>query len=402
MKDKTQTITFGAICLFLVCYFMRLFNFPNELIVILGAALCMVLVVQQKKIRIDAGICLLTFTMLFYYVIINGAKGLMYSITYIPMILYILGNYAACSTDGQDKKYEKILILIYMFILGYALHGILNAYMYYAGYGNPGTRRWQDFWTRGIVPGTQHAAYFLPTFVAFFPALIYFKEKKTVNILVILTTVFFGYTSLVIRSRGALVNFAIFLMVQVIIYACFEKEKVKKGLSDGKHWVIAIGIAIVVAVVAFLVKDSEVIVIFIQNMSKGGGIINNVRFQTQRMVIEQLFNYPMGGSLMELGGISHAHNVWLDMANIAGLIPFCAFSMYTFFTLYELIKFIKNKNFSVKMKLLIAGMYVAFFMYFTIETALEASVHLTTPWFFINGLTHGMLRLEKKKEKMNG
>ena len=124
------------------------------------------------------GICLLAFTMFSYYVIINGVEGLLYSITYIPLIIYVLGHYAAYVADSKKTNYEKIMLLIYAVVLGYALHGILNACMYYMGYGIPGTRRWQDFWSREIVPGTQHAAYFLPTFVAFFPALVYFKERK--------------------------------------------------------------------------------------------------------------------------------------------------------------------------------------------------------------------------------
>ena len=63
MKDKTQTITFYGVCIFLFCYFLRIFNMPNELTLIAGAILCLVLLIQQKKFRIDLGICLLTITL---------------------------------------------------------------------------------------------------------------------------------------------------------------------------------------------------------------------------------------------------------------------------------------------------------------------------------------------------
>lgn len=399
MKDKSQTITFWAICIYLFCYFAHVANFRNELTVIFGGLVCLMLVVQQKKIRIDVGICLLTITMISYYTIMNGKQGLLYSILYIPLVIYLIGNYAACSLKNDSEKEKKLLILIFVFVIGYTLHGILNSYMYYAGYVVPGTRRWQDFWSGEIVPGTQHIAYFLPALVMFLPAVICFKKRKWLNLFWILITGFFGYTSLVTKSRMSVVIFAIVFCVQAVLLAGFERKNIRKQLSNKKWW--AVGTIILIALIAgiFAVKDSTVVVAFIENMGKGGGIINNIRFQTQRLVLQQLFDYPMGGRMMDLGGISHAHNTWLDMANAAGLIPFLAFTAYTVYTLYELVCFLKNKFSSIEMKLILTGLYIAFFMYLTVEPALEASVHLVTPWIFVNGIVHGCLINIKSYEK---
>ena len=162
MKDHVQTITFGAICIFLFCYFMQFLNLPNALTVILGGVFCLTEAVQQRRIRIDAGICLLTLTMVSYYVIVNGVRGLGFTILYIPLILYVLANYMVNSVIEEKRHEEKLLWLIIVFTAGFCIHGVLNSYMYYAGYVIPGTRQWQDFWTGAIVPGTQHTAYFLP------------------------------------------------------------------------------------------------------------------------------------------------------------------------------------------------------------------------------------------------
>ena len=391
MKDKSQTITFWAICIYLFCYFAHVANFRNELTVIFGGLVCLMLVVQQKKIRIDVGICLLTITMISYYTIMNGKQGLLYSILYIPLVIYLIGNYAACSLKNDSEKEKKLQILIFVFVIGYTLHGILNSYMYYAGYVVPGTRRWQDFWSGEIVPGTQHIAYFLPALVMFLPAVICFKKRKWLNLFWILITGFFGYTSLVTKSRMSVVIFAIVFCVQAVLLAGFERKNIRKQLSNKKWW--AVGTIILIALIAgiFAVKDSTVVVAFIENMGKGGGIINNIRFQTQRLVLQQLFDYPMGGRMMDLGGISHAHNTWLDMANAAGLIPFFTFTAYTIYTFCECIYFLRQKEFSTETKLILVGLYGAFFMYLTVEPALEASIHLVTPWIFVNGIVHGCL-----------
>ena len=91
-------------------------------------------------------------------------------------------------------------------------------------------------------------------------------------------------------------------------------------------------------------KDSSIVVAFVENMGKGGGIINNVRFKAQRMALEQLFVYPMGGRQMELGR-NYCHNTWLDMANAGGLIPFFSFALHTVYALYEKFCILLRKNF---------------------------------------------------------
>ena len=78
MRENLQKLTFGAVVLFLCCYFMRLFAFPNIPTVGIGAGLCFVLLIQQECIRIDIGTCLLAVTMFSYYVIVNGIRGLFF------------------------------------------------------------------------------------------------------------------------------------------------------------------------------------------------------------------------------------------------------------------------------------------------------------------------------------
>lgn len=395
MKNNVQTITFGGICLFLCCYFMQIFNLPNVLTVILGAGFCLAMLIQQKRVRIDAGICLLALTMVSYYVIVNGVRGLGYAILYIPLILYIIANYAVNSLQDEKECDKKLLLLIFALTAGYGIHGLLNSYMYYAGYVIPGTRQWQDFWSGAIVPGTQHTAYFLPVLALFLPAVLYLKKRKWVNGLLIVMTVFFGYTTLATKSRMSMMIFAMVFCGQAVLFVVLEKERAKELASDRKVRIAVVILLALLIAAGFALKDSDVVVAFLENMGKGGGILNNVRFEAQRLALAQLFEYPMGGRLMELGR-TYCHNTWLDMANAGGLIPFFAFTAYTLYTLYELIRLLLKKGISTEAKLMMAGLYVSFFLYLSVEPALDASIHLVTPWIFVNGLIHGRLSLEMK------
>ena len=66
MKDKTQTIILVGVWLFFLCYFLQAFDLPNVLTVALGGIFGLLMVMQQKKVRVDLGICLLTITLASY------------------------------------------------------------------------------------------------------------------------------------------------------------------------------------------------------------------------------------------------------------------------------------------------------------------------------------------------
>ena len=150
-------------------------------------------------------------------------------------------------------------------------------------------------------------------------------------------------------------------------------------------------------VCVLIFKDHAIVTAFVANMQKDGGIFNNVRFAAQRLAIQQLFVYPMGGFQMDLGSIHQAHNVWLDIANAAGLIPFFSFLAYTLYVLRELIMLVRKKDIISETKLILLGIYVTFMMFYFLEPALEASIHLMTPWIFVNGIIHGILNAKFKE-----
>ena len=391
MKIKVQKKVLGITILYLCCYFLKIFDFPNELTVILGGLLCGAMVIQEKCIRIDVGICLLTVTMLSYYLIVNGKEGLFYSILYIPLVIYILTIYFVNRVQIYDNKNKILFALLLAVVVGFAIHGILNSYMWYAGYVVPGTRRWQDFWSGEIVPGTQHIAYFLPALSCFIPSVLYAKKRKWLSIFIVILTLFFCYTSLATKSRMSILIFAIVICMQMLLFVILERENVKKLLRSRWLWLVGSILLAGVLLGGLILKDSTVIVAFVENMSKGGGILNNVRFVAQRMALKQLFEYPMGGYLMDFGEISHAHNTWLDIANAGGLIPFFSFVAYTAYTVYEQIRLVVKKDVTTETKLIITGIYAAFFLYFSVEPVMEASIHLMTPWIFLNGLVHGCI-----------
>ena len=146
---------------------------------------------------------------------------------------------------------------------------------------------------------------------------------------------------------------------------------------------------------AFLIRKHPLVSSFLSIMGRDGGILNNIRFKLQRAALQQLPLYPFGGDQMDFMGYPYAHNAWLDMANEAGWIPFGAYAIYTFHVVYELIRWLMKKEVSTERKIILAGLFGAFFLYYTVERAFDGSLHFMTPWHFMNGLVHGELKKDK-------
>lgn len=397
-KVNIEKMSFYIVVLFLICYFMLFFDFPNLLTVIIGAVICLVLLVKQKKFRLDIGTCLLIITISSYFIIRYGIdEAFVMGLPYVGVLMYVLANYLSCEAKTKENSERLLFIIFFAVVLGYTIHGFLNSYMYLAGYRTEARRHWYDFWLNVYLPATEQVIYFLPILSMVFPAIIYFRKNKVLNIFILLSSAFFVYISWISDSRMSIFIFPLVFAAQVVLYIILEWDKVKATIMKRKRLFIAICVCVVVALLLFVVIDNPVMSVLKEKLGRDGGVFGSDRFVAQRLALEQLFVYPMGGSQMDFGRITYAHNTWLDMANRAGLIPFFAFTAYTFWTIYEMIVWLTKKEISTKRKLMVAGVYGAFFLYYTVERGIDNSMHFMTPWFFINGMVHGELSIIKEK-----
>ena len=400
MVNKQQKFFFLGICLFLICYFMLFFDFPNLLTVLIGSLICLVLSVKQKKLRIGIGTVLLIITIVSYFIIRYGfSNAVVMGLPYVGVLMYILANYLASEFKNKEASETLLLIIFLAVVLGYTIHGFLNSYMYLAGYRTEGRRHWYDFWMNIYLPATEQVIYFLPVLSLIFPAIAYFKKSKLLNLFIMISSVFFIYISWISDSRMSIFIFPLVFCAQLMLYIMIEWKTIKSFVLERKGLFIGIGVVLTLMLVMFIIVDNPVMNILKTKLGRDGGVFGSDRFVAQRLALKQLFVYPMGGSHMDFGRITYAHNTWLDMANRAGLIPFFAFAAYTFWTIYEMIVWLTKKDISTRRKLMVAGVYGAFFLYYTVERGIDNSMHFMTPWFFVNGMIHGELSMIKKKNR---
>ena len=393
---KVQTVGFWAVWVFLCCYFMQLFNFPNVLTIFFGGIFCFVLLLKQKKFRMDLETILLVVSLATYYLILHGTRAFTMSLPYAGIVIYVLANYLGSEVYQDEKAEQKYILLMLAVVAGYSLHGIINSYLFLDGQLNEGNIRvWMDIWEQWYLPGTWQVIFFLPALSMVFPAIVYFKKRKCVNVLVVLASALFVYIALASQTRTPILAFPIVFCAQAVLYVLLEKDKFLKLVKNRKVQIAAGMLLAVLVAAVFILKDHPFIASFIDIMGRDGGIFNNIRFKLHRAGLQQLFVYPMGGYQMDFLGHPHAHNTWIDIADASGVIPFFLFAAYTALTLYELICWLCKKGISADRKIIVAGFYGIFFLYYTVERGLGGSMHYMTPWFFANAMVHSELKMMK-------
>lgn len=400
--SKIQKIGFWTLWIFLCCYFMQLFNFPNVLTILIGSVFCLYFLIKQKKFRLDLPTVLLITSLASYYLILHGTRAFTMSLPYSGMVIYVLANYLGNEIYHSENREKNYILIILAAVAGYSLHGIINSLLFMDGQLRDGNIRvWMDIWEQWHLPGTWQVIFFLPVLSMVFPAIAYFKKRKWVNLIIFATSVLFVYIALASQTRTPILAFPIVFCVQAVMYMILEKEIII-NLAKNKKMQIAAAIFLAVMVIALIIlKNQPLIASFINILGRDGGIFNNIRFKLHKAGLQQLFEYPMGGYQMYFLGHPHAHNTWIDIADAAGIIPFFLFAAYTVHTIYELICWLLKKEISADRKIIVAGFYGIFFLYYTVERGLGGSMHYMTPWFLVNALVHSELVSMRNKTERN-
>ena len=402
MQNKIKDISIVALWLFLCCYFMQLFNFPNVLTLLFGGIAILVLMLKQKCIRVDLETLLIVTTIASYFIIVYGQRAFTMSLSYVSIVIFVLAHYLGNELKANKKSEYLYLAFVFAIVAGYSVRGSLNSCLFLDGqFQYPNTVRiWKDIWADWYMVGTWQALFFLPMLACVFPAIAYIRKWKFFSIILLAVAMFFVYISFASESRTSVMILAIIFFAQMFLGILLEWKKIYEKISLKNILLVVLVVIFFAGAILIVFKENAVITKFMSIMNRGGGIFNNVRFKLQKVTIEQLFMYPMGGKQMVLPAPHpHPHNTWLDMAFMAGLIPFFSFLVYTLFTIYELVRWLLIKEISQERKIVTTGIYGVFFLYFMIERSFVGSVHYMTPWLFVTGLVHGELSAIKEKLK---
>lgn len=394
LMNKLEKPAYYLSLLFVFLLFLNFRDIPNRYAALGVVACCLFYMVKQGKIRVDLSIILLGLSIAMYGKMMGYFTSDLLMAVILTVGFMMFGKYLIL----EAKSERECILPGVIFLAGYSLYGLLNSVNYFFHkFEVGGNRTWPEFWTGQNLLATQQCIYIIPLLAMLVPAVICWKKNKVVYSLTIVTSVFFVYHSFLTLSRTPIMAFAVLCAWGILLFLIFNREN--KKLMMFTKWTFLIS---VVTIALFLLLNWGWIreIPFVQNMSKDGGVLNNIRFRAQRSVLMQMFDYPMGNPEMYTEGMKLVHNVWLDMAKKTGLIPFSLFAVYTMISFVQMVKMLKS-NVSEEFKYLLSGIYFAFILYYTVEPALDANIRYMVPWTFINGLIAGcncndFMKIEEK------
>lgn len=398
MQSKKENFLWIGTLVFLACYFLKFMNIHNLLVVAIGAMLCGLWVLEQKKIRIDVLTCLLFVSMVVYFFNYLGTRMFTSHYLYEIMILYVLAHYMAKGIQEDNNIEKKLRLVLSVVVISITLRAILNSYMFLTKQWDPyyGFRCWKDFWTGNYRLATLHVNYYLPAISSLFPALVFWKDRKVFNSSIVVACTFLMWVSVASQSRMPVLFLPIVFICQLVIYGLLDPEMIKKFLTPKRICIIVIILLIGIASIICCVCFTETGKAFMGIMGRSGGILNNERFVAQRTALRQLLVYPFGGNKMDHCGLAHTHNLWLDMADWGGLLAFVPFLCYTLITALELIQISNQAEIDLDLKLLMIGMYLSYLLFFMVEPGLCEQMDIITQWLFLHGLVHGLVKKSNK------
>lgn len=341
----------------------------------------------SKKLFIDIEAILLFTGMLSYSICGRLEAVWIIKCTLLPTLFYIFGTSILISQSKTDCGYRTKAIIIIL-SLGMLIESILNALRWSPEYG----RHWPEFWSGRNLPATQHVFFNLLICGLFFYGIYYWKKQRLLNSILILGGIWCLWFSLITGSRLLIMIFALVSAANIILYFYLNRHK---GSSRKYLYILTL------CLLATVIVGSTLYIFNIGGFydylhsymwTRDGGILHNIRFQAQFSALKQIFQYPFGGNQMDLAGLNFTHNVWLDMANRSGLLPFVLNAIYTFITFYNLLKLIRTQTIDHEIKYLLSSSWFTFFLFYMVEAALEANIMYWALWALIGGLIKGVLK----------
>ncbi len=392
-KNQKSYLAFWLVnYLLIVCFFVRGPVFTNKLVSLWGIAVCGLLALIQKKLWIDIRELLLAVSFLFYTILTHKNFSWSLDIVLLPIVFALMGKYMTCSFSDEKGTGRIICIMVSTVVIGYTIHGILNSVIFFQNGFQDSGRVWIDVWDKTIVPATQHIIYYLPVMALLFFSVFCLKKNIPLSMVIIFLNIFFLYMSVVTMSRASIVIWVLILVWELILYGILNHRKINWKTFTKRVMPICLLFFGILAVIAWIYMRNITILPSVNWIGRDGGILNNIRFKAQISAVKQILVYPMGGYHMDLAGLGYAHNVWLDLANAAGVIPFVALTGYTILTFFDLFKLLKSAHVLQEIKYMTSGICFALVLYYMIEPALEANILYLIPWIYINGVICGYNR----------
>jgi len=267
---------------------------------------------------------------------------------FLPMAYYIGSN-------AKFKSYENIKKVLYAIILGMVVHALLNFALDYKVYGISLFRKLNhyDFWIKDVISSTGAASNCLLIFSIIYYLITYEKNKTYKTIGLICFVIAAIYNIAIGRRTPVFILIICFIVSVVVDYFIF-----RSNVQSYKPILYALGLVCLIVVL--------IIGVFKYNLFNLRYILSRITifekfiidgFSTDRLDIflqgiKHAPDYLWGGQNISQSLGIQVHDMWTDIYDFAGIVPFICIVVYTINYAIRVIKRLFSKTMPNEYKIL--------------------------------------------------
>jgi len=168
----------------------------------------------------------------------------------------------------------------------------------------------------------------------------------------------------------------------------------KRYSSIGKLWLLIMIMVVVVGAGNFIANNEEVFAAFtLRNESEEFGVsTGGGRTELWKYFGSRILEYPMGNMPTNETESHFAHNYFIDIARLTGVIPLTLILIFTFSAVYNVKKILFKKTISPFVRNLILVLNVGFYLNFMVEPVLEGYFSVFMIYLFICGVSNRLVK----------
>lgn len=399
--NRKKNVADSTILLLIFLFSMNFMNYSNFiLIAVLVACVLRLLMVTRSPFMVNR-FDFLVLGFCFTYALIISVYDpdiVFWFRTYfiLPVISYFIGR-ISYQIDLRSKGLGAASIMI-LLSYGLFLYGILNIYYrYQKGYDKIWTiaenRMCIDFWSGKDIWPTVEAYYFL-----FLTALLFytlFRTKSRIGRLIyVICLLLSAFAALDTGSRTLpVLMIAVFVILSVQYLKSHKVQWIKKKSLIRLLTVTAVTVCIAYVMNAFevrtLIEDSSLYRRMTSSEVSSVLDANGRGIRYMAVITDMpthLFgNIDLGGNLNE-GGLGSAHNTWLDIYKVAGVIPFLLFLWITV-KMFSMLRFlIKSRGLFQREVLIFTSIVMIMNLQFLTESIFTGNMHIVQCYLIVWGL----------------
>lgn len=391
-----------------ILLFLFSLNVFNQSSLILAAVFILVVIFDRGKLYIPANdnvfFVLVIFAAAFF--MFSAQSGLSTGISAIgcPMAYYIglrVQN-EQMEISQAEKKLKSVTTLL---VAGMTCHAVVNFLYELVRFGgiNSGAVHY-DFFSRGAQTSATGAA----TYLTLFAGVIFYLIMESNSVKkwiagILLIVIAFAY-DMILGGRTFFALVGVSFALSMIVYIWGQKDDIKKMKAIGKLILIALILGAVAIVVYIRYQDTitrmfESTYLFHRisyaYTSQSQGLLSffksSGRGNIREQYIDLMFDYPWGGrKVLSKVGL-YAHELWLDIFDSAGIIPFILIWIVTIQITFSNLKYILNKKVPIENRVLITGITASVTVQFFFEPVLTGCRALLFSYLLICGLVRSQL-----------